>query len=294
MSQYKLILEMPDIPPRMRDILFDDNSKPRVAIQKLRNVLNGIMGGAMKARCSIELSDITKQVTIASMTAGDAVIINGVIFTAATAADQSSNNFSVTGTDAVDATSLATIINGSTSSAVSGKLKANATSDVVEIYALNQEQLTVTSTNSTTAAVADVSIGAATATLTCSAVSAGDSCAINGVVFTAGTGQDIPNRTFGPVTGGDSTVATSLAAVINGDRDPGIRNLVRASASSAVVTLTCKVEGEIGNAIQVAAGTSILAGGTETRNSDTYMSGGNGPAGMISDSSEDYVLGYNP
>lgn len=292
MSQYRLVLEMPDGAPNLRQRLHEPKSKARVAVQKLINVCHGLIGGALRGKLSLDISETRKQVTLASMSAGDSVVINGVTFTAATAEDQSSNEFSVTGNDAADATSLAKIVNGSTSSAVSGKCRAAATSAVVEIFSIDQEPLTVVSSNSTTAAVADVAIAAASATLTCSAVSAGDSCVINGISFTGVTGSaSAESKTFS-TSGDDEADAASLAAIINDCRDPLISEVVRASASGAVVTLTCKLEGELGNCISLAGGTSIATGSTATRNSVEYLNGGSGLSGMVSDSDLDYRLGY--
>lgn len=91
---------------------------------------------------------------------------------------------------------------------------------------------------------------AATAGITLASVLAADTVTINGVVITAVAGA--PGANQFDQSGSDTADATSLAAAINGSASALINQHVTAAAVGAVVTLTSKVKGAIGNAITVA------------------------------------------
>lgn len=95
---------------------------------------------------------------------------------------------------------------------------------------------------------------AAAGTLTAAGVLAADTCAINGVVFTAVTGAAAAEQF--DRSGTDAQTATNLAAAINASANALVRDHVTAAAAGAVVTVTAKNKGATGNAITL-AGTAV-------------------------------------
>lgn len=111
----------------------------------------------------------------------------------------------------------------------------------------------------------------ATGTVTCASAAAADTVTINGVAITAVSGT--PANDQFDVSGNDTADATSLAAAINNSTTSGIKDIVTATSSGAVVTVKARVPGYIGNAITLASsnGTRLavsaarLANGTDSR-----------------------------
>lgn len=94
-----------------------------------------------------------------------------------------------------------------------------------------------------------------------------DTVTINGVVF---TGKDSPAGADEFAIGGDEEeTAANFAAKINASALAGIVNVVTASVSGAIVTLTCVTPGLVGNAITLAisahgsVSAARMAGGAE-------------------------------
>ena len=110
---------------------------------------------------------------------------------------------------------------------------------------------------------------AASMTYTLSSVPADDTVVIAGVTLTA---KASPSGEAQWSQGGtDAEDATALAACINAHST--LRYLVSASASGAVVTVTAKVKGQLGNLI-----TSTESGTSITASSATLTGGTGGPA----------------
>ena len=90
----------------------------------------------------------------------------------------------------------------------------------------------------------------ATGTLTLSTASGSVGGTINGVTVTA------------TAAGGDTATAALIAAAINASANALVNQHVTATSSGAVVTLTAKAGGNLGNAITLAAsGTGVTASG---------------------------------
>lgn len=92
------------------------------------------LGGGMISRARVEVlrgsTDADAQCsrgtcTVATALVNDTVTIGGVVFTAKAAANAAANEFSQAGTDTVDATSLADVINASTSAGIAGIVRAS-------------------------------------------------------------------------------------------------------------------------------------------------------------------------
>ncbi len=109
---------------------------------------------------------------------------------------------------------------------------------------------------------------AATGTLTGTTVVAGNTCTVNGVVFTAVASGATGNQ-FN-VGGTDTITMANLAAAINASTSAGIPDTVRATSATNVVTITAIVPGTGGNALTLAVGqasivrsAATLAGGLD-------------------------------
>jgi phage tail sheath gpL-like len=103
---------------------------------------------------------------------------------------------------------------------------------------------------------------AASGTLTISSGSGTVGGSINGVSNTVTWATD------------DATTATALAAAINASSNALIQNLVTASASGGVVTITSTIPGAVGNCMTLtASGTGVTASGARlTGGSSTVLS----------------------
>lgn len=105
------------------------------------------------------------------------------------------------------------------------------------------------------------------------APSPADTLAINGVTVTfVASSSPANNEVSLAGTPSNSVLAARLAAAINASTTPELSGCVRASASSADVTITCNVAGVIGNSLALADSASgfAWAGGA------TALSGGSG------------------
>ena len=119
---------------------------------------------------------------------------------------------------------------------------------------------------------------AASGTLTLASVIATDACTIGPVTFTftstpstsTATAQDVE------VDGADDTAdAAALAAAINANQTT--KEVVYATSSGAVVTVTARVPGLIGNMIAISDADSTI-----TTSGSGYLAGGTGGSGSLS------------
>ena len=117
---------------------------------------------------------------------------------------------------------------------------------------------------------------AATGTVTFASVANNDTITINGVVFTAKTASPSGDQFLVGVS--NTADAAAAAVAINASTTAGTVGYFTVSAASGVLTITAVERGIMGNAISVASsnGTRLATGGTSTRNSVTYLSGGTG------------------
>lgn len=111
----------------------------KVLLRKVIKHLERILIGSKRANLIKVFADgvdpvqASGTITVATALVNDTVTINGVVFTAKAVANQGNNEFSQAGSDSADATSLAAIINGSTSAAISGIVTAAAVGAVVTV-----------------------------------------------------------------------------------------------------------------------------------------------------------------
>jgi hypothetical protein len=179
--------------------------KPREKVNRFAEYLRAIAGSGILGRAQSRPSIVAGTahavgtVTLATALAADTVTINGVAFTAVTGV-AGANQFSIDGTDIVDASGLVTSINASVTALVSGYVKADNRS----------------------------------ATVTLASVTAGQTVTIGGVTFTAITGTSTSLVQF-DVSGDDTADAAALVAKANAH--PYLREQLVASSALGVVTL---------------------------------------------------------
>lgn len=120
---------------------------------------------------------------------------------------------------------------------------------------------------------------AASATLTLASAIATDAVTIGTVTF---TGSDTPSGVlqFDTNAGSDALIAASLAETINAH--PVAGEIVSASASGDVVTVTCKQKGVIGNQIPISSADATITA------SGAFLTGG---TGGLSGTAQNYSLG---
>ena len=107
----------------------------------------------------------------------------------------------------------------------------------------------------------------ATATATCASVIATDTIVVNGLTYTGVSGGISSYAEFN-IGYTNAECAANIAASINGDNRTGTNGDVKATSSSAVVTITTNIEGFNGNAITIAE-----TGGTITLSGSTFSGG---------------------
>lgn len=110
----------------------------------------------------------------------------------------------------------------------------------------------------------------ASGTVTLSSMVAGDTVTINGTVFTAETSGATGNQ-FN-VGASDTVTAANLAAAINASATNQVANNVVATSAAAVVTVTCKEVGTIGNLCTLAiSGDGPVSGANLTLGTDVNV-----------------------
>ncbi len=195
-----------------------DLSQPRADLVKLADFFNSLALGSaqgkpgesavhmLRGASDVALSQSYAVVALATCAALTGIKINGVKFTALATgtANVTYNQFTISGTDAADATALAAAVNASTSDGVAGVVQAcNLSCDV-----------------------------------TLATVVAGDFLTLDGIRLTATQMASDRLNTF-LMSGTDTADATDLVRCINAH--PYLSRKVLASSSSGVVTLRQKV-----------------------------------------------------
>lgn len=100
------------------------------------------------------------------------------------------------------------------------------------------------------------------------AATAADTVTVNGVALTAVSNVTTPTNNQWRVGTDAPTAAANLAAAINASTTDALSGVVHATASGAIVTVTCNIPGVIGNVLTIAKsstaitlGAALLAGG---------------------------------
>lgn len=118
-----------------------------------------------------------------------------------------------------------------------------------------------------------------TLTLVYASISNNDTCVIGATTLTAVTGTPANENQFKKETDLATTVTNFLAAIA---AHSVLKGIVTATAVAGVVTITCKVSGEIGNAVKLTGSTGITA-------SAAYLASG---AGGGTGTAVSYSRGY--
>ncbi len=224
----------------------------------------------------------------AAGTAGNAIVMGGTVTTLAFANGGTlllaggiavaNNQFDVSPgmTNTEVAADLVRAINASTTTLVSGYVRASNLLGVVTVYSLIPgtagNGITLVSTGGTITVAAARLAGAtiataegvqASCTLTCATVLNTNTVTINGVVYTGHTNTE-SNDQFSVATGNTETAA-SLCKTINNSTTAGSAEII-ATSSGAVVTVKARRGGIAGNLITVAvSAATVTISGSQTR-----------------------------
>lgn len=259
---------------------------------QMSKAINWIRGGSAG---SVDIQSVSIQnaagassatITLASALAGSVVVINGVNFIAQSGGTLPPNGWDMSGTDTVDAASLALAINSSTSTGILGVVKATSALGVVTVTGpagIGVSFGGILASGTVTAAAVQsgdtVTINGtvltseqenARGTVTLASSTAGDTVTVNGTPFTAVSGTPV-----GPqfdISGNDTADAASLAAAINANGQ--LSSTITATSAAAVVTLRAVASGTGGNAYTLASSNNtrlavsgtLLTGGLATSN----------------------------
>lgn len=233
---------------------------PRDQVLALIKNLKAILGGRASGE-SIRIQDTTVAasgtITLATLTAGSVIEINGVPFTAITGSVTSGNDeIDIDGDNTADAVDLARAINACTDARIARVLTATSSGAVVT--------LTPIATGAVTNAITIKTLGVvATGTITCAGVDEDDTVTINGVTLTCKT--TVTDATTQWAVGASNAAnATNLANLINSTATSAlITGHVRAMVRSNVVHLYAKYPGVQGNCITLASsdGTDLAVSG---------------------------------
>ncbi len=202
-------------------------------------------------------------ITFSSVLAGDTVTINGLVYTAVTGVKADNTEFSIDGSDAVDAVDLRNSIDADVRVGTLGDISATESTGVVTVTT----DVAGTGGNAITLVSSDARLTVTGAGfLTGGAVA--DTVTINGLVYTAVAGVKADNTEFS-IDSTDTATATDLAASVTADVRVGVIGDVIAESTAAVVNLTQTLGGAAGNATGLSSsdGTRLaivaFAGGTD-------------------------------
>lgn len=213
----------------------------------------------------------TGTVTLAAVLAGDTVTINGLVYTAVAGVKANNTQFSIDGTDAVDAADLEASIDADVRAGTIGDVSASVAGAVVtvttNVAGAAGNATTLVSSNGTRLAVS----GAGTLT---GGVTA-DTVVLNGLTYTAVAGVKANNTQFS-IDGTDAVDATDLADSITNDVRAGTTLDVVGVAVGAVVTVEETLGGTGGNAITLAS-----SNGTRLALSGAVLTGGTSPTHAV-------------
>ena len=213
--------------------------------------------------------------------------------TIVTFTSQDGNTFTLTGTATTLAESnggrvlVRAVAQGVLGNGVTLKTLGVCASDVVTLSAVDADD-----TLSINGAALTAIVQRATGTLTAATAIAGNTFAIDGVIFTGQAGASTVGQRHFSVDTSNNAVATDIAAQINGYnfRALGAGLLVTATASAAVVTIRAVAAGTAANSIPLAgtvttlaASGTALAGGIAVANDQFDVSSGSTDAQVATD-----------
>ncbi len=188
----------------------------------------------------------------------DNVTINGNLYTAVAGTKTDFTEFTMSGTDTVNATDLAHSIHNDTRSGTSGDLSASSSSAIVtattDVSGTGGNAITLVSSDGTRIGVSGS--GTLTGGVTAETIT------VNGLAYTAISGSKGTDNTKFSTDVDDDATATSLADSITNDTRAGTLNDVTATATTDTVTMTQTVSGAGGKATTLAeTGSGITISG---------------------------------
>lgn len=199
---------------------------------------------------NVRAANIAATLTLASVAAGEWVEINGVRLTAS-ASPIGIDQFSMAGTDTVDAASLAAVVNAHPQ--LTANMLATSAAGVVT---LRRWTGTTALTIAKSAAGITTSGTAASGTITAATAIAGNTCSVGGITFTGVAGSTLTAVQFSIDTS-DTAAGDSLRAQIN--LHPVLLQRVLATNVAGVVTITALDKGTAGNGITLTGTVTTLA-----------------------------------
>ncbi len=250
---------------------------------RLINVFKGLLAGAKASSYTVDLhtagTKASATATCAAVAVANTVTVNGTAMTAT----QQNARATVTLATAVAANTVT--VQGEVITAVSGTATAGTQFDIsggnttgaaslAAAINANPNLLNIVTATSAAAIVTIRAIVAGTGGNALTLVSSdGAKLACTGSGVLAG-GAAIANNQF-DFGGSNTQTATSLAYAINNSTTAGVSQVVTATSAAAVVTITCKYPGLIGNKVTLVSsdgatlavtGSGVLASGLDTAN----------------------------
>lgn len=188
----------------------------------------------------------------------DNVTVNGLLYTAVAGSKSDFTEFTMSGTDAVNATDLAHSIHNDTRSGSSGDLSASSSGAIVtattDVSGTGGNAITLVSSDGTRIGVSGS--GTLTGGVTAETIT------VNGLVYTSISGSKGTDFTKFSTDTDDDATALDLADSITRDTRAGTLNDVTATATTDTVTMTQTVSGAGGKATTLAeTGTGITISG---------------------------------
>ena len=188
----------------------------------------------------------------------DNVTVNGLLYTAVAGAKTDFTEFTMSGTDTVNATDLAHSIHNDTRSGTSGDISASSSAAVVtaitDVAGTGGNAITLVSSDGTRIGVSGS--GTLTGGVTAETIT------VNGLVYTAISGSKGTDYTKFSTDTDDDATATDLADSITNDTRAGTLDDVTATATTDTVTMTQTVGGQGGDATTLAeTGSGITISG---------------------------------
>jgi len=255
--------------------------RKRETMEELANFFNAAAGGAVPPGTTVDvqqnvetMAQSTGTITLATVAAGDGILVNGVLFvgTANAATTAGGGEFTCGVSNTADGAALAAAINACTDPRVAGVVTAAAAAGVVTLTAVD---VGLDGNAITMIPIGQVGRG----TVTYSSSSGAQTVSINGVSITVGTGAtDAANAALCA-----STINASANALVKGNvvayQGGGTNNgkcyvySLNPGALGNTVTLSVTGTGATASAARLASGANGTGTGTQASGTVTISSG---------------------
>ncbi len=222
----------------------------------------------------VQAGNLSCDVTLVSVVAGDFLTIDGVKLTASQMAADRLNTFTMSGTDTADATDLARCINAHP--LLNKKILATSSSGVVT---LRQKLGVLATAIAISSSSTTIALPQATGTITFATPIAGTTVVIGGITFTGVTGASGTTHPLNfSVDTSDTAAGDDLVTQVAAHT--ALASIVTLTNSSGTVTVAAKTTaGTAGNGIPLAgtvtvaaASVALLAGGGFSADSEVVIS----------------------